>query len=222
MPPTRPALLGGTQKRKTSPQFMFPSSEMNFDQGRFVGASNNAAQQSLFSNNDPFAKAVAGVGTSTSEAPAGVSSVLDVAIAQGGAQAPLVDPVQAAPIPASTDPRDDPSTVHGSFGPSGASAELVKPVTALDIMENPIGAAAQKLGAVFINNPFISAKGRQALREGRVPQMNDLQPAFFRFTSPENVQALQKLISQADSAGGTSPTQSTQDFFSNIFTAPTL
>ena len=195
---------------------MFPSPEMNFDQGRFIAPSNNAAQQSLFSKNDPFAQAVAGTGTAANQAPAGVSSVLDVAVQQ---QAPLVDPVQVAPL---NFERPDRRDAPGAAGPRGANAELVKPVTALDIMENPIGAAAQKLGAVLLNNPFISAKGRQALREGRVPQMNDLQPAFFRFTSPENVQALQKLISQADSAGGTSPTQSTQDFFANVFTAPTL
>ncbi len=221
MPPSRPALLGGTQKRG-QPQFMFPSAEMNFDQGRFVQSSNNAPAQSLFSRNDPFAQNAPGVGLSASEAPAGVSSVLDIAMAQSG-QAPLIDPVAAQPVLSTAgDLRDDSSTRQGSFQPSGANAALVKPVTALDVLENPIGVAAQKLGAVLINNPFISAKGRQALREGRVPQMNDLQPAFFRFTSPDNIQALQALIAQADSAGGTSPTQSTQDFFANVFTAPTL
>ncbi len=199
---------------------MFPSPEMNFDQGRFIAPSNNAAQQSLFSKNDPFAQAVAGTGTAANQAPAGVSSVLDVAVQQQQAQAPLIDPIQAGPLNlAPPDRRDAPG--EGSRA-RGANAELVKPVTALDIMENPLGAAAQKLGAVLVNNPFISPKGRQALREGRVPQMNDLQPAFFRFTSPDNVQALQRLIQQADAAGGTSPTESTQEFFANIFTAPTL
>ncbi len=203
---------------------MFPSSEMNFDQGRFIGASNNAAQQSLFSNNDPFAKAVAGQGVSASEAPAGVSSVLDVAAAQ---QAPLVDPRRDAILSDIASSNNDPPFGEGFINPSsqqaqGDHAALTKEVTALDIVTNPLGAAAQKLGAALVNNPFISAKGRQALREGRVPQMNDLQPAFFRFTSPDNIQALQGLILQADQTGGTSPTQSTQDFFSNVFTAPTL
>ncbi len=205
---------------------MFPSSDMNFEKGRFLQPSNNAPAQSLFQRDDPFAQNTPGVGAAANQAPAGVSSVLDIAIAQAGqasAVPPLVDPVAQNPVLAtSNDPRDDSSTAQGSFRPSGDQAKLIKPVTLLDEATNPIGSTAQKLGAVLINNPFISAKGRQALREGRVPQMNDLQPAFFRFTSPDNIAALQTLIQQADQTGGTSPTQSTQDFFSNVFTAPTL
>ena len=122
---------------------MFPSSDMNFDKGRFLQPSNNAGAQSLFQRNDPFAQNIPGVNGEAS--PAGVSSVLDVAMAQAGQPtAPLVDPVGQAPVLSTArDLRDDPSTVQGSFGPSGANAALVKPVTALDIMENPIGAAAQ-------------------------------------------------------------------------------
>ncbi len=197
---------------------MFPSSDMNFDKGRFLQPSNNVGAQNLFQRDDPFAQNIPGVNGEAS--PAGVSSVLDVAIAQAGQPTAVGEPVQTAPINfAPPDRRDAPGE---GFRPRGANAELVKPVTALDIVTNPIGAAAQELGAVLVNNPFISPKGRQALREGRVPQMNDLQPAFFRFTSPDNVAALQGLIQQADSAGGTGPTQSTQEFFANIFTAPTL
>lgn len=216
---SRPALLGSTQNR-ASPQFMFPSSEMNFERGRFLQPSNNAPAQSLFQRSDPFAQNVPGVGTGASEAPVGVSSVLDVAAAQA---APIIsDPVAQVPsLSTANDLRDDPSTPQGAFRPRSDQLALIKPVTPLDIVTNPKGVAAQTLGAVLINNPFISAKGRQALREGRVPQMNDLQPAFFRFTSPDNVAALQALIQGAD-AGGSSPTQSTQDFFANVFSAPTL
>ncbi len=205
---------------------MFPSSDMNFEKGRFLQPSNNAPAQSLFQRDDPFAQNVPGVGAAADQAPAGVSSVLDIAMAQSGQAAavpPLIDPVAQQPVLSTfNDPRDDSSTAQGSFAPRGDQLKLIKPVTALDIMTNPIGAAAQTLGAVLINNPFISAKGRQALREGRVPQMNDLQPAFFRFTSPDQIKELQSLITQADQAGGTSPTQSDQDFFANVFAAPTL
>ena len=202
---------------------MFPSSDMNFDQGRFLQPSNNTAAQSLFQRNDPFAQNIPGVNGEAS--PAGVSSVLDVAMAQQGG-AVVGEPTQFDPVAqgpqlnfAPPDRRDAPG--FGSRA-EGANAQLVKPVAPVDILTNPIGAEAQKLGAVFLNNPFISPKGRQALREGRVPQMNDLQPAFFRFTSPDNVQALQALIRRADSAGGTGPTQSTQEFFANVFANPTL
>ena len=225
MPPSRPALLGGTQNRKGQPQFMFPSSDMNFEKGRFLSPSNNAPAQSLFQRNDPFAQNVPGVGTGASEAPAGVSSVLDVALAQSGAG--VVDPIVAQPVvqaPAlstASDPRDDPTTAAGSFRPTGDQLKLVQPVRALDILENPKGAAAQVLGGVLINNPFISAKGRQALREGRVPQMNDLQPAFFRFTDPTVIAELQQLIAAAQGSGE-SPSIRSQEFFSNVFTAPSL
>lgn len=210
---SQPALIGATQKRKQNqqhPQFLFPQPEMNFSEGRALPPSNNAQAQSLFQRNDPFARNVPGAGATV--AP-GVSSVVDASRfgQAAGVPAETVEPIAGQQAPAAL---DQPVSL------SGDRLALVKPVRPLDILDNPVGAAAQLLGAALINNPFISAKGRQALREGRLPQPNDIQPAFFRFTPPQHVQELQGLLA----AAGPSISLPLQDqaFFQNVFRAPGL
>lgn len=216
---SRPALLGGTQrKRQSQPQFMFPdlAKEMNFQAGRVLPPSNNTPAQSLFQRDDPFQRNMPG----TVSALPGTSSVVDAARGVGSAaETAIGTAVVPNPDQARIDEINNRTGQFGAFQPSGDQLKLIKPVTPLDILENPIGAAAQQLGAAVINNPFISAKGRQALREGRVPQLNDIQPAFYRFSDPVTVQALQGLIA---SSGPTAPTLEQQDFFTNVFRAPGL
>ena len=206
---SQPALLGATQQRKRTnqPQFMFPQTAQNLAEG-VQRPSNNAAQQSLFQQNDPFAQKIPGTGVAPIR---GVSSVVD---AVRGTQ-PVGEPAAFEPPVEGQQP---PEALDRAFAPSGDQLKLIKPVTPLDILENPVGAAAQELSGVLVNNPFISAKGRQALREGRIPDLNDIQPAFYRFTNPIHVQALQGLLLSA----GQHKTPESLDFFTNVFTAPSL
>lgn len=214
---SQPALLGSTQSRKRQqhPQFMFPdlNAQMNFSEGRVVPPSNNAGQQNLFQRDDPFAQKIPGT------IARGTSSVVD---ATRGIDPIGTDPLggQAGVILAEpVAGQQEPEALDRAFTLSGDQAKLTKPVTPLDILENPKGAAAQLLGSTLVNNPFISAKGRQALREGRVPQLNDIQPAFYRFTNPRDIASLQGLIAGSSK---TAPTLETQEFFTNVFRAPGL
>jgi hypothetical protein len=200
---------------------MFPdiAKEMNFQEGRVLPPSNNTPAQSLFQRDNPFQRNMPGL------VSAGTSSVVDASRQAAAPERTGINPVSEAtggefiePTPIPTIP---PSGQPGStpFAPSGDQLKLIKPVSPLDIMENPKGAAAQTIGAAVLNNPFISAKGRQALREGRIPQLNDIQPAFYRFTDPATVAALQGLIASSSETG---PTLEQQEFFTNVFTAPSL
>ncbi len=50
--------------------------------------------------------------------------------------------------------------------------------------------AARLFGGAVSNNPFISQAARTGFGEGQIPGMNQISPAFFRYTTPSIAQSL--------------------------------
>ena len=93
-------------------------------------------------------------------------------------------------------------------GPPGGSESKPSPK---EDKNNPLAEAAKLLNGAVQGNPFIDAAGKKALQAGRLPLFNQINPAFYRYTSPVILQALQGLWQ----SGGIRPEE--QEFFANIF-----
>ena len=59
---------------------------------------------------------------------------------------------------------------------------------------NALAEASKLIGGAVAGNPFINAAGQQSLAAGQVPQLNTIDPAFLRYTSPTITQMLQGLF----------------------------
>lgn len=57
-----------------------------------------------------------------------------------------------------------------------------------------LAAAARLLGGATATNPFIDPAGRERLQGGLLPELNAINPAFYRYTSPLITQAMQGLF----------------------------
>lgn len=81
----------------------------------------------------------------------------------------------------------DPSTGVISGTPPLASIQPIAPTISPG---SYVADAARLLGGAVGNNPFISQAARTGLSEGGVPALNQISPAFFRYTTPSISQAL--------------------------------
>ena len=59
---------------------------------------------------------------------------------------------------------------------------------------SPTEQAAQLLFGAVRNNPFITPEGRANLEQGLAPLLNQINPAFWRYTSPTIIKSLESLF----------------------------
>lgn len=199
---------------------------MNFQAGRYLPPSNNtAAQPSLFQRSDPYARnqpfspqqalggGIPGVAPSTVAQGASPQTQLPGTIPiesqverMLGAAAGLMPGPTGKPTPTSLDAL---KLLQEHLPPPGPPPDPGSPVVPNgDIL----AADARAFLAGQANNPFITPEGKAALKEGSVPAFNQVNPAFYRYSSPTVVQALTGLYNQTGLFGpGDIP------FFVNLF-----
>ncbi len=221
---------------RTPQSKLFPNPQMNFTAGRYMPPSNNtAAQPSLFQRGDPYARnqpfsvrqalgsgGIPGaspslLANSTAPGPQALGGELPGSIPIEsqverilGASAGLMPGPSGEPTPTSLDALRllqeqkfgiDPSTPVSPTdgGPTVAASDLAL--------------AARALQPGVENNPFITPEGKKALARGGVPSFNQINPAFYRYSSPTVVQALQALYPMTQLFG-----PQDASFFANLFT----
>ena len=102
------------------------------------------------------------------------------------ASAPAPAPAPApVPVPA---PVPDPPTV-APIGEDEGEEEGGE-----DAPLSPTEQAAQLLFGAVRNNPFITPEGRTNLEQGLAPLLNQINPAFWRYTSPTIIKSLESLF----------------------------
>lgn len=204
---------------------------MNFKAGRFLPPSNNvAAQPSLFQRGDPFARnqpfsvRQALSGGVPGAAPSTVANGATPETAGGGeipgafplgAQVERILESAAGLLPGPTGQRTPTSLDALKLLQSQMEAEQGPPPDP----RSPVNPAADILAqdakaflAGQANNPFITEEGKASLAAGSVPAFNQVNPAFYRYSSPTVVQALTGLYNQTGLFGpGDIP------FFVNLF-----
>lgn len=204
---------------------------MNFQAGRYLPPSNNvAAQPSLFQRADPYARnqpfspaqalggGIPGVAPSTvaNGAPGGPQALNEPGAIPFESQIERMLQASAGLIPGPTG-QPAPTSLdvlrmlqEQKFGvQEGPPPDPRSPVNpAADILTQDARAFLAGQG----NNPFITDEGKAALKAGSVPAFNQVNPAFYRYSSPTVVQALTGLYNQTGLFGpGDIP------FFVNLF-----
>lgn len=213
---------------RTPDSKLFPNPAMNFTAGRYLPPSNNvAAQPSLFQRADPYARnqpfsvRQALGGTVPGAAPSTVANGAGQPQAQGQGTIPGDIPIQsqiqrilmedAGLIPPATGAPESTSLdalllmqKYQTEQEQGANTPIVG--------QSDLAAAAKLVLEGVQGNPFITPAGKKALASGAVPQFNQINPAFYRYTTPSVVQALMGLYPMTGLFGPEDPA-----FMANIF-----
>lgn len=210
---------------------------MNFTAGRYMPPSNNtAAQPSLFQRSDPYARNQPfSVRQALGEGIPGASPSL---LANGTAPGPQTAGGAGGAIPGdipigSQVERILQASAGLAPGPTGEPAPTAldalrllqeqkfgidpsTPVSPTDgaptVAASDLALAAKKVFEGTEGNPFITPEGRKALERGGVPAFNQINPAFYRYSSPTLVQALQALYPMTQLFG-----PQDASFFANLF-----
>ena len=216
----------GKKKSTKGGPFLFPRPNPNFATGRYNPPSKNVAQQEMFQQNNPYASNV--MGATLNAPPVQPGSMMDI-YNRYGQQGATVGPLAAATAPV--------AAAVGSFGAGTSIDDIARsyyagvPNTIPPVLQPPVGPnvptpplpgtpplqntgpladAARLFSGSVAGNPFINAAGQGRLSTGYLPDMNQINPAFWRYTSPVIQQALSGLYQ----SGGFRPED--LDFARNI------
>ena len=173
----QPTSTKPSAKMKRGP-FLFPRPNPNFSAGRYMPPSKNTgAQPTMFQRSDPYARNMPQTARQALAATPGVPAygVSQVAALAG-----------------------QPMAAYGAQpAPAAPAAPPVAPAGTPAVGGNPLANAAQLFGGSVAGNPFIAQGGQQRLQQGLLPDLNQINPAFWRYTSPVIQQALQGLYRSA-------------------------
>ena len=192
--PVRAEEIRPRRSRRQKP--IFPTSDINFSSGEYRSKSKNvAAQPTMFDKPNPYARNL----------PYNVRQALTTGIQVGTprSQAPQLQTEYGAQKPTTG------FTVSGGYGqpvqptydPNEAANYTISPPGTVarpvgEDQNNPnqqVSSAARLLMQALSGNPFITPEGIQRMQRGYAPLENEINPAFYRYTSPVIQQALSGL-----------------------------
>ena len=173
---------------------LFPTSDINFSSGKYKPKSKNtAAQPSLFQRSDPYARNL----------PQTIRQALATGVQAGSptTQLPTIQRTTAPTIQSST-PQNEPR-LQSVYDPNEAANYTISPPGQVSRPagqpvnpNNPnqqVANASRLLMQAMSGNPFITPEGLQRMQRGFAPLENEINPAFYRYTSPVIQQALSGL-----------------------------
>ena len=208
---------------------------MNFTAGRYLPPSKNAAAQpSLFQRTDPYARnqpfsvRQALGGNIPGAAPSAIANGVGPGPQAAGGQIPGEIPVEsqverilqasAGLMPGPTG-EAAPTALDAlrllqeqKFGVPDPSTPVSTTPGAPTVAASDLALAARTVLEGVQGNPFITPEGKKALARGGVPAFNQINPAFYRYSSPTVIQALTALYPMTQLFSPEDPA-----FFANLF-----